>query len=233
MNTADPPMVFHWPALPALPPPHQSVLIRVDTSPSHNVAREEARAALRWVLAAWSNLAPNQLPLCETWRGPAWLGLIGGESLDLSLAYAENEAWIGLVRAGQIGVDVMPIQNIPEAEAVTQLYLGDDALLTLQQSPDPMLAFAGAWTEFEARLKCQKCRLNEFSQARPALAIPQCAVHSFTSANRHLVTVVTGAESTARNVLDTSVPAPILFSDNARAKSSPNLGSPGSASCQA
>ena len=76
---------------------------------------------MRQVLAAWSGLPPEQLPLAETSRGPVWRGQLGGHDLDISLSYAEGEGWIGLRCAGRIGVDVMQIQNFPEAEAVARI----------------------------------------------------------------------------------------------------------------
>ena len=151
--------------MPALPPPGEPVLIRVVTSSSRQQSRQELRIVLRQVLAAWSGFLPEQLVLNETASGPVWPGRLGGHGLDISLSYAEGEAWIGLIRDGAIGVDAMRIQIFPEAEIVARDYLGFEALKIIQASAAPALAFASAWTAFEARLKCLKQPLREQSAA--------------------------------------------------------------------
>jgi phosphopantetheinyl transferase len=182
--------IFHWPEMPTLPPPGQPVLIRVATSQSRQAARQELRKVLRQILAAWINLPPEQLPLRETSRGPVWPGQLGGHTLDISLSHAEGESWIGLLRDGMIGVDAMKIQPVPEAEDVARHYLGGDALAAIQQSTEPTLAFATAWTGLEARLKCLKQELNEWPIVQ-ALALKNCTLQSVILAGRQIVSVAT------------------------------------------
>ena len=174
--------------MPPLPPPGQPVLNRVVTAQSRQTARQELRAVLRQVLAAWSHLSAEQLPLQETSRGPVWLGQLGGQALDISLSYADGEGWLGLRRAGWIGVDAMQIQPIPEMESVARHYLGRAAVATIQKSTNPGLAFAVAWTELEARLKCLKQQLNEWSGTQE-FATTQCAIQSLVLPNQLVVTV--------------------------------------------
>jgi phosphopantetheinyl transferase len=185
-----PEIIFNWPEIPTLPPPGKPVLIRVATASSHQTVREELRDALRRVLATWSGLSPGQLLLSETLRGPVWSGPLGGHPLDISLSYAEGGGWIGLVRAGLIGVDAMQVQQISEAEEVARHYLGQDALATIQQSDDPAMTFALAWTELEARLKCLKQELSEWSITQ-ASDTTECAVQSLVLPDRLVVTVAT------------------------------------------
>jgi hypothetical protein len=161
-------MIFPWPEIPDLPPPGQPVLVRVPTPSARMSARRELRAALRRVLAGWSACSAEEMPLCETLRGPAWMGTLAGLSLDISLSYADGEGWIGLVRAGSIGIDVMRVQPVPELESVARIYLGPAAVKTIQNSPHPDLAFALAWTDLEARLKLLKRPLCESSGVPPA-----------------------------------------------------------------
>jgi phosphopantetheinyl transferase len=181
--------------MPALPPPGQAVLIRVATTPARQAARQELRTVLRQVLAAWSGLSPGQLPLRETPCGPLWPGQLAGCSLDISLSYEKSEGWIGLLRGGLIGLDVMRIGPIAEAEEVARHYLGPVALAAIQQSPNPMRAFALAWTELEARLKCLKCELVEWSATRAATTA-ECASQNIVHANRVAVCVATAADGT-------------------------------------
>jgi 4'-phosphopantetheinyl transferase len=187
MNTA---LIYHRPEIPALPPPGQPVLIRVVTAEARQMARQELRTVLREMLAAWSQIFSEQLPLRETASGPVWSEQLGGHNLDISLSYAEGEAWIGLLRGGFIGVDVMRIQLIPEAEAVARHYLDSEALRNIQQSTDPALAFAKAWTVLEARLKCLKQPLRE-SAIIPVAAAAKCDIQSLVQPDRLMVTVAT------------------------------------------
>ena len=183
-------LIFQWPELPPLPPPGQAVLIHIVTPASRPAARQELRTVLRRVLAAWSGLVPEQLPLRETPRGPQWQGSFAGHSLDVSLAYCEGEAWIGLIRGGAIGVDAMSVQPIAETETVARHYLGPSVLANVLQSRQPAQTFALAWTELEARLKCLKLELAEWN-ATPIADSPTCASQGFLFSNRTAVTVVT------------------------------------------
>jgi phosphopantetheinyl transferase len=193
-----PALISHWPEMPALPPPGQPVLVRVATSQSRQAARQELRTALRRILAAWTDVSPERLPLRETSRGPVWWGQLGGHDLDITLSYAGDESWLGLLRAGWIGLDAMRIQPIPEAEAVARHFLGHVAVAAIQQSTDPAMAFAVAWTEWEARLKCLKQELNEWPVMR-AVATAQCAIQSLVFPDRLMVTVASATKTAERN----------------------------------
>ncbi|HXF11100.1 MAG TPA: hypothetical protein VN625_09970 [Desulfuromonadaceae bacterium] len=153
--------IFQWPDLPSLPPVKQPVLVRLVTSGPRSAARQELRLALRQVLAAWSGLAPERLPLLETSRGPQWQGLLADESLDISLSYCDGEGWIGLIRGAVLGIDAMLVQPFAEAESVARHYLGKPVMERICASRDPAKAFASAWTGLEARLKCLKRELTE------------------------------------------------------------------------
>jgi 4'-phosphopantetheinyl transferase len=187
---AVPKLIFFWPEMPALPPPGQPVLVRVVTAQPRQTARLELRTVLRRILAAWSDLLPEQLPLHDMLRGPVWLGQLGGQAMNISLSYAEGEGWIGLLRAGLIGVDVMPVRLIPEADAVARLYLGPAAAAAIRQSADPAMAFSVAWTELEARIKCLSRELNEWQLAQ-ACAANQCAIQYRLLPNHLVVSMAT------------------------------------------
>lgn len=87
----------------------------------------------------------------------------------MSFSYCEGTGWIGLLRAGRIGVDAMRIRPFAEMEAVARLYLGSAAWAAVQAAPDPARAFAIAWTELEARLKCLGRELVEQPEAQVAI----------------------------------------------------------------
>ena len=173
---AGPVLVYRWPEQPAILPQGQAAIVRIATSPAHPAARREVRAVLRQVLAAWSGLPQEQLPLEETPRGPVWPGQLGGLTLDISLSYGAGEAWIGLVRGGWIGVDVASASPLAEAEDVARLYLGPAATAEILAAAAPARAFAIAWTQREARLKCFKQGLVEWT-AEQAEIEAQCHCH--------------------------------------------------------
>ena len=207
---AIPAIVCRWPELPKLPPPGQPVLIHVATAASRPVARQELRNVLRQILVAWSDLLPEQLPLLETSHGPAWSGRLAGYDLDISLSYADGVGWIGFFRSGQIGIDAMSIQTVPEAGELARHYFAPDAMNTVRQSANPALAFAAAWTGLEARHKCLKTGLSEWP-AIPTHLATACHTECFTFPARQMLTVATisNAPFTATGVLDISAPARI------------------------
>jgi phosphopantetheinyl transferase (holo-ACP synthase) len=168
MNSASQ-LIFEWPEMPELPTIGQPILIRVATSASRPIARQELRTELRRILTVWSGLASELLPLGESSRGPRWHGLLGGHSLDISLSYCEGEAWIGLIRGGAIGVDAMSIQPIAEAEAVARHYFDPKTLAGIRRSCQPAQSFALSWTKLEACLKCLKLELTERNASPPGL----------------------------------------------------------------
>ena len=59
----------------------------------------------------------------------------------------------------------MRLEPVPEAEAIAQTYFGPADRSALQQSTDPVRDFALAWTQLEARCKCLKQGLTEWSES--------------------------------------------------------------------
>lgn len=155
--------IYRWPQPPVLPARGQPVLLRVATTSVHAAARLELRAALKTLLTAWSGLPTESLPLQETPQGPAWNGDLHGQPLDISLSYALRQGLIGLIRGGRIGVDVMVVKPFAEADEVAKHYLNSAVAPTLRQADKPASVFAAAWTQREARLKCLKQDLCQWS----------------------------------------------------------------------
>jgi hypothetical protein len=100
-----------------------------------------------------------------------------------------------LRRGGLIGIDVMRVEHIPEAGELARHYLDPAALENIQNSPDPDLAFAIAWTDLEARLKCWKQPLRERT-ARADARLGACHVQHITEPDGGLLAMAT-AESEA------------------------------------
>jgi len=160
-----------WPALPALPPPGQAVLVHVPLGLPRPAARPVLRAVLRTILVHWSGLPAETLPLCETAAGPAWSGELHGAPLNLSLTYAGGDGWIALRRGGLVGVDALLPEPFAELPAVARLYLGPETAARLEHSPAPANQFVHAWTAHEARLKCLRLPLTEWSSIPPLPAL--------------------------------------------------------------
>ena len=181
---------FRWPQLPPLPPRHQPVLVRVAGPASRPAARQCLRGITRQILAAWSGLSSRQLPWQEAVRGPIWKGTLDGLALNMSFSYSDGAGWIGLLRDGLIGVDAMQARPFTEMEAVARLYLGSVAWLEIQTSPDPVRAFAGAWTHLEACTKCLRRDLTEWPGVHSAIA-SQCASDCIQVSDDTVVSVLT------------------------------------------
>jgi 4'-phosphopantetheinyl transferase len=180
--------ICHWPSCPDRADPHQPTLIRVDVPAQRSAARARLREVLREILPRWSEPGQTPVRLHETTRGPACLGDIGGHPLDLSLSYAGQTGWIGLLLGGWIGVDAMRIQVFAEQDVVARDFLGPSVQAAIRRAADPAQAFALAWTDLEARLKCCKADLVEYPQ-RNAAALACCQSRGLLVAERLAVTV--------------------------------------------
>jgi phosphopantetheinyl transferase len=187
-----------WPQVPTLPPPEQPVLVRVETSTRRAVARQQVRDAARQILAAWSGGLSSPVPWHETPQGPVCAGLLGGHAVAMSFSYSGEAGWIGLLRGGAIGIDAMRIGSFAEMEAVAQLYLGPAAGEAIFKTHDPARAFALAWTEREATLKCQRRGLSE-RQEEPAAPEGRIRGRHIHCHDDTVVTVVTAPTEREEN----------------------------------
>jgi 4'-phosphopantetheinyl transferase len=185
--------IWHWPKVPELPPPGRFVLICVRTSGRRAEARNEVRAVLRRILAEWSRLSPAEIPLRETPCGPVWQSEPQEHRLDFSLSYTEDEAWIAVLCGGIIGIDIMRLEPVPEAEAIAQTYFGPADRAALQQSTDPIRDFALAWTQLEARCKCLKQGLTEWSESG-ATRVQGCSTESIIVEDKLALSVATAPQ---------------------------------------
>ena len=113
--------------------------------------------------------------------------------MDFSLSYEEDEAWIAVRRGGVIGIDIMRLEPVPEAEAIAQTYFGPADRSALQQSTDPVRDFALAWTQLEARCKCLKQGLTEWSEAG-ATQVQGCSTESVIIEDRLALSVATAPQ---------------------------------------
>lgn len=161
------PRIVGLAGIPPLPPAGQVVLVRLDTPTTRIQAQAKSRAVLRGILSCWSGLESAGLPLLEDLRGPMWRGRLAGESLGISFSYGERTSWIGLLRGGRIGVDVVTARTFAEMALVARDFLGPTAADDCLSSANPARAFALAWAELEARRKCVKRGLPEPGEREP------------------------------------------------------------------
>ena len=182
--------VFTWPQYPPLPPVGEAVLVCVPIHSTRATARLQIRTATREILAAWSGVPPARVRPQETSCGPLFPDLIDGTAVAVSFSYAEDTAWIGLVRGGAIGVDALRVRAFAEMDSVAKLYLDPQRHREIQTSASPALAFTLAWTEFEARLKCLRRGLSERASGRHPLSSPSACTR-VRRINDFIVSVVT------------------------------------------
>jgi 4'-phosphopantetheinyl transferase len=134
--------------------------------------REQARLAIRAAivdaLSQLSGLPPQRIILhAEPGEAPwALLDAPAGQQrawLAISHDGELSVAAIGL--HGAVGIDVTQVLDIPDWQPVARDYLGPAVAAQLDALPAParVHAFARAWTEREARLKCLGRELSEWS----------------------------------------------------------------------
>ena len=103
------------------------------------------------------------------------------------------KAWIALSRGGVIGIDIMRLEAVPEAEAIAQIYFSPAYREVLHQSTDPARDFALAWTQLEAHCKCLKQGLAEWSQTF-AFEAEACTAQSLIIEDRVALSVATAPQ---------------------------------------
>lgn len=141
-------------------------------------SRSDVRSVLRQKFSEWG--------CANSWRetplGPA------SDLFDISLSYAGGEGWIGFWRDGRIGIDAMQIEPFDERAAVASHFFSPRVCQAIEHSGDRNRSFALAWTDLEARVKCVKQNLIEWTPARDK-ALERCRAKSFVTDDGVAVTV--------------------------------------------
>jgi 4'-phosphopantetheinyl transferase len=146
-------------------------IIGVRGQPDRATARRTIRLALLAALAEASGRPASAIQLCGA-PGEAPYALLDGRRIALSISH-DGDLSVAAMRldGGAVGIDVMQVTDVPEWQAVARDYLGPACAATL----DGMPAFARAWSEREARLKCRGMALDEWRAAdEPLLAACAC-----------------------------------------------------------
>jgi 4'-phosphopantetheinyl transferase len=144
-------------------------VIGIQGQPDREQARLAIRAAIVHALSELSGLPAQGIVLhAEAGEAPwALLDTRDGQRrgwLAISHDGALSVAAIGL--HGAVGIDVTQVLDIPDWQPVARDYLGPDLAARLAALPEHarVQAFARAWTEREARLKCLGRELTEWSE---------------------------------------------------------------------
>ncbi|MFS2218237.1 4-phosphopantetheinyl transferase [Telluria sp. Tellsp104] len=129
-------------------------------------ARRTIRSALLAALAQASGLSPSSIRLSGAPGEAPWALLDDGRRVALSISH-DGDLSVAALRldGGAVGIDVMQVTDVPDWQAVARDYLGPAAAATLAGVP----AFARAWSEREARLKCRGLALAEWGACDESL----------------------------------------------------------------
>jgi len=149
----------------AAPPSAPSVqIVGVRGQPDRATARHTIRTALLAALAAASGLPASSIRLCGA-PGEAPYALLDGRRVALSISHDGDLSVAALrVDGGAVGIDLMQVTDVPDWLPVARDYLGPACAAALARVPEPAraAAFARAWSEREARLKCLGLPLAEW-----------------------------------------------------------------------
>jgi 4'-phosphopantetheinyl transferase len=203
--TAD--VVPEWSTCPALPMSgrHGAPVVLMVPTPEtrlRTVARDLVRTALREFLAPLLDCTPAMVPL-QTEPGNAPTLDLASHSVHLSISHEAGLSLAAIRTGGRVGVDLMRTTDaaMPDWKTMAHDYLGPDAAQRLQRIDvsQRQLAFAQAWTQHEACLKCMGLHLQEWS---PGLAqrLTLCSVSALELPTGYIGATAIMAQEPARHI---------------------------------
>lgn len=142
------------------------------------VARQAIRDALRMLLGQHWQQAAHSIRFTEQPGRPITV-LSSPESVWLSVSHAPGLSVAAVHRHRPVGIDIThgtgAAEALPDWEALARDYLGPIAHQQLVHTPPAAraTAFAFAWNQLEAGLKCHGLGLTEWTPALAA-ALAQC-----------------------------------------------------------
>ncbi len=171
------------------------IVIAVRTLPtsSRPQARKLIRLAITQVLARQLACPEAEIKLISQ-SGQALKLLHPTLNIGLSISHESGLSLAAINMNGRVGVDLIDVKSIPNAHEMNTLaleYLGTQSAENLAFLPSELqkLAFAEAWTEFEARLKFQEKSLSEWT-ASNALQVSTFASQTLKMPENYIGTVV-------------------------------------------
>ena len=192
-----------WPVFAPAPASASSAdglrIVGVRGQGEREAARRAIRVALTAALADATGLpvagiriggSPGEVPFASVSCGSSGERRFGvGISHDGALSVAAFR-----LDGGPVGIDVMQVTDVPDWEAVARDYLGPDCAAALGRVPAAARAdaFARAWSEREARLKCLGMPLTEWDAAETS-RLAACACRAIALPTGYVGTVATNA----------------------------------------
>ena len=162
--------VYFWPESADDIPVNQSlIVIAVRTLPTtvRSQARKLIRLAITQVLADKLSCPYTEIKLTSQ-SGQSVKVSQPRQTIGLSISHEPDLSLAAINMNGKVGVDLIDVKSIPNNHEIYKLaleYLGAQVAESLSLLPSEVQkhAFANAWTEFEARLKCQGGSLDEWT----------------------------------------------------------------------
>lgn len=113
------------------------------------------RGILRMLLARYLDCAPHELEFAYGPNGKPSLAGAAAEPLFFNVAHSEGRALYAFTRAGEIGIDLEAIRDLPEWEQVAESAFSPHELAHLRSCPAERRReeFFHAWARQEAVLK--------------------------------------------------------------------------------
>ena len=152
-------------------------LLGVRGQSAREAARLRIRTALTAALAAHFGIAAGRIALHSPQGVAPWAVALdaGDRRVALSISHDGDISVAAYCLSGAVGIDIMSIVPVPDWESVAHDYLGADAArkLAARSEGERDAAFAHAWSEHEARLKCLGLQLSEWCDER-AVALQAC-----------------------------------------------------------
>lgn len=157
------------------------VFLTLPADSNRAAARQYARKALRQLLGDLLERSAEEVVLREGTHGPVLEST--APDIRISLSYAGDRCLIGLATGRSLGVDIVSVEDIPEIEALSRLYLPtiDTHALLATPAGERSETFALAWAQMEARSKCLGLPIDEISQQREQ-ALNRCQLVDCTQA---------------------------------------------------
>lgn len=137
---------------------------------NRDAARLAIRAALTEALARHAGVDPGRIVLHTPQATAPWAEIAqdgAPRRAQLAISHDGELSVAAFSFDGPVGVDISQLMPVPDWEAVARDYLGPDVMRALAAVPAPErdTAFAHAWSEHEARVKCLGLELAEWHDA--------------------------------------------------------------------
>lgn len=156
------------------------IVVGVAGQPEREAARLAIRAALTAALAAHCGVDAGRIELYSPLGAAPWAMVDladGPRRIALAISHDGDISVAAISLAGDVGIDVSQVVPVPDWEPVARDYLGPAVAQALAAVPADTrdVAFAHAWSEYEARLKCCGSQLDEWQAERePLLQACRC-----------------------------------------------------------